>query len=54
MNHWTTDPAHPLHIAALALRCPMCKAAPGRNCRAITRDGGDLPGRILHSARTEA
>lgn len=49
--HWTDDPNHPTHAAALAQRCPLCHANPGQPCQTITNRPLN---RRLHHARNEA
>jgi hypothetical protein len=44
-----TDPAV---IAALARRCELCGALPGKDCR-NTVDGRKLPGRVVHHYRVK-
>jgi hypothetical protein len=44
-----TDPAV---IAALARRCELCGANPGKDCR-NTVDGRKLPGRVVHHYRVK-
>lgn len=39
-------------VAALTRKCEVCKAKPGVDCTNTINAGGELPGRIVHYART--
>jgi hypothetical protein len=44
--------ADPSVVAALARRCELCGANPGKDCR-NTVDGRKLPGRVVHHYRVK-
>jgi hypothetical protein len=46
------DRTDPSVIAALARRCELCGALPGKDCR-NTVDGRKLPGRVVHHYRVK-
>lgn len=50
-SHWTVDPDHPTHVAALTQACPLCKATPGQPCQNIAQRPLN---RRVHNARIEA